>query len=465
MLRLPKSIAGLSQRFRAGSIFLPALLLAFALSTVPALPQQSLSGADRATLLKQQAELFQQMLQKPSDLELAFKYADISAQLGDNEAAVTALERMLLFNPNLPRVDLELGALYFRMGSFDVSRDYFNRAAAANPPGDVQAKINQYLGQIDKVSGGSALSGFVFFGAQYQTDANVAPGSPSISSPISPLVLSLSNDFTKQPDTNIFATAGLLYKYDLGTQSHDTIDATATMFGNHYFKFGRLDLALGEVTGGPRFNFDEPGLGAQAATVRPYAILNEVGLGGNQYFYTYGAGGDFGVAWPDSWGLNGKAELRQKHFSNATDRPTSNQQSGQDKLVSLIGSKGLGDTSTLALEFDFLDQSTEARTLSNYTYAVSGNYSVRYTDPLGLLKFPWQTVFSLARSWGLYQAPDPFFLTTRDDRRWRIGITQNFQVLDNLTLTVQLQRDIVSSNQSLFAYTSDSILVGPQIRF
>jgi hypothetical protein len=30
---------------------------------------------------------------------------------------------------------------------------------------------------------------------------------------------------------------------------------------------------------------------------------------------------------------------------------------------------------------------------------------------------------------------------------------------------VQLQRDIVSSNLSLYAYTSNTVLVGPQIRF
>jgi len=30
---------------------------------------------------------------------------------------------------------------------------------------------------------------------------------------------------------------------------------------------------------------------------------------------------------------------------------------------------------------------------------------------------------------------------------------------------VQLQRDIVSSNLPLYAYTSNSVLVGPQIRF
>ena len=37
--------------------------------------------------------------------------------------------------------------------------------------------------------------------------------------------------------------------------------------------------------------------------------------------------------------------------------------------------------------------------------------------------------------------------------------------LNNVALIVQVQRDIVSSNLSLYGYTSNSVLVGPQIRF
>ena len=106
----------------------------------------------RRALEAQKEALFQQMLRNPANLDVTFAYADVSARLGDYEAAVSALERMLLFNPNLPRVQLELGALYFRMGSYDLARDYFEKAAAANPPPEVRARIDEYLAQIDKAS-------------------------------------------------------------------------------------------------------------------------------------------------------------------------------------------------------------------------------------------------------------------------------------------------------------------------
>src|SRR5579863_4275340 len=117
-----------------------ALVLAGLLAGSPS--AQELSTTERTQLQAQKEQLFQQTLHDPGNLETAFAYANVSAKLGDNEAAVSALERMLLFNPNLPRVQLELGALYFRMGSYDIARTYFERAEAANPPDDVKQRID-----------------------------------------------------------------------------------------------------------------------------------------------------------------------------------------------------------------------------------------------------------------------------------------------------------------------------------
>src|SRR5437764_7647741 len=169
---------------------------------------QLVSGQDRAQLLAEQDRLFQQMLRQPANLEVAFAYAQVSARLGDNEAAATALERMLLFNPNLPRIDLELGALYFRMGSFDLARDYLNKALGPNAAPDVKTRASRYLAEIAGQQSSSHFEGYLFFGAQYQTDANVAPGSPLIHSPIGDVLLIIQ--FVKRPDTNLFGSGAFL---------------------------------------------------------------------------------------------------------------------------------------------------------------------------------------------------------------------------------------------------------------
>lgn len=57
--------------------------------------------------------MLQRMIANPSDLDLAFQYAQASCDAGDYEGAISALERMLIYAPNTPRIQFELGVLYY----------------------------------------------------------------------------------------------------------------------------------------------------------------------------------------------------------------------------------------------------------------------------------------------------------------------------------------------------------------
>lgn len=437
---------------------------------------QPLSSVETARLEARKEALFQQMLRNPANLDVTFAYADVATRLQDYEAAVSALERMLLFNPYLPRVQLELGALYFRMGSFDIARDYFTKAAAANPPTEVRARIDEYLAQIEKATSRHHLSGYVFLGGQYQTDANVAPGSPLIFSPIGPVLL--NSQFLRQPSGSAFASGSVLYSYDLEDQNRDALEVTAVGYLNHYFNsnVSRLDLDLLEVTGGPRFNFPKGGLfGNVLASVKPYVILDEVGLGEAQYFDAYGVGAEYDeTVWRDLL-LKSAFEFRQKNFTNAPDRPLSRGLDGSDKLLTLSATKPVAANAELNLEFDYLDQTTQLPYYTSSSYAVLGGYRVHYDAPLKLTAYPWETSAFLGRAWSLYASPDPccstsgnpfvFSPSSQLTQRWRFGLTESVPVTPRLAIIVQVERDIVSSNLPIYAYTNDSILLGPQIRF
>jgi hypothetical protein len=446
--------------------------LALVLGT-PAAAQDN-GNVDQAALQAKKEALFQQMLADPANLDVIFAYAEAAAQLGDNEGAVSALQRMLLFNPNLPRVDLELGALYFRMGSFAVARSYFHRALAANPPPEIKARVDQYLAQIAIEESPSRLTGYLLMGGQYQSDANLAPGSATINSPIGQLLL--SSQFVKMRDEDVFLTGSALYTYDLGTADRDALEVTGVGFVQRYFRVQRLELDLGEVTAGPRFQFPHLGIpGIESASLKPYAIVNEVGLGQNQYFYTYGNGLE-GTAtlWPD---LAAKMtfEFRHKTFANQPNFPDSTGLDGSDKLVTFALTKPVTPNSALSAEFDFLDQDTAQNFYSNKSYAGLVSYRIRYDDPTGLIGLPWETTISGSRLWSFYGAPNPCCNTSSNPlvfadsdertRHWSFGVTQVFQVSRDIGIFLHLQRDIVSSNLPLYAYTSNSVLIGPLLRF
>jgi hypothetical protein len=238
----------------------------------------------------------------------------------------------------------------------------------------------------------------------------------------------------------------------------------------------RLDLALLEVTAGPRFNFPNGWLIDTNASFRPYGIFDEVGLGWDQYFVASGFGLEYDqIVWNDL-ALKGVFELREKSFANAASRPLSTGLNGSDKLVSLQATKPITANSALNLEFDYLDQSTQLGFYTNMSYAIAGSYRIRYDDPLGVTQYTWETSPFLGRLWSNYAAPDPCCVTgpiidfptgfsSQLTQRWRFGVTQTWQVLPNIAIVLQLERDIISSNLPLYAYNNSSVLIGPQIRF
>ena len=120
----------------------------FAQSATPEVKSavQPQPGVNIDEVQTRRTSLFQRMLEKPDDLDAAFEYAALSVQVGDLEAAVSTLERMLIFAPGLPRLQLELGVLYYRLSAFETARSYFE-AAVAGPdvPEEVRSKVEQYL--------------------------------------------------------------------------------------------------------------------------------------------------------------------------------------------------------------------------------------------------------------------------------------------------------------------------------
>ncbi len=72
-------------------------------------PRQGLGDEERSALEKEYEAAFQAVLKDPGNLDKTFRFAELAVAVGDLEGAISALERMLIYNPKLPRVRLELG--------------------------------------------------------------------------------------------------------------------------------------------------------------------------------------------------------------------------------------------------------------------------------------------------------------------------------------------------------------------
>lgn len=126
------------------------------------------------------SDLFQILINDPDNLDAAFEYALLSVEVGDLEGAIGRLERMLIYVPGLPRVQLELAVLYYRIGAFDEARRYLDLVQQANLPPAVRARVEDFSAQLDQARRPFRVSGSVHVGAQYHTDANLAPNQESV---------------------------------------------------------------------------------------------------------------------------------------------------------------------------------------------------------------------------------------------------------------------------------------------
>jgi tetratricopeptide (TPR) repeat protein len=96
-------------------------------------------------------EAFQLSMQNPSDPPTLAKFAELAIQVGDIEGAISALERLLLIDGDQADVKLELGVLYYRLGSVDAARMYLKSARTSKEASaEVKERADTFLKTIPK---------------------------------------------------------------------------------------------------------------------------------------------------------------------------------------------------------------------------------------------------------------------------------------------------------------------------
>ncbi len=281
-------------------------------------PQQALSDEERAALEKQYETAFQAVLKDPGNLDKTFRYAELAVAVGDLEGAVSALERMLIYNPKLPRVRLELGSLYFRLGSYAIAKSYLTRAIEGEDvPVGVRDRVAAFLEEIENRASLHRLSGSVYGGVRFQTNANAGPTGSAVK--VFGQQAKLDEEFTEQPDYNVFALVSLRHAYDLQNQAGDYIETNAHFYGSKQIEQTQVDLLLADINTGYRAKILPETL--TNATWRPYVLADAVRLDRALFFYTYGGGLNFTNQFKDNLLVDLTFETRIRRYNDTPDAP------------------------------------------------------------------------------------------------------------------------------------------------
>jgi hypothetical protein len=231
--------------------------------------------------------LFERMRANPADLELMFAFAAMAVREGDYEAAIATLERMLIFNPDLPRVKLELASAYYRLGAYDVARMHFDDVLAADPPPEVRDAVAPFLAEIDRRTATSAFSGFFSLGAVWSSNANLGPQDREVRAPFPGGVGLLPEDAVAAPSWGARIGAAVTHRYDLGGATENAWISTASYTGLRYASESAGEFDFVDVTTGPRLTVDGRQFGT---TVRPFAQGGFL-RSADEPLYSFGGGG------------------------------------------------------------------------------------------------------------------------------------------------------------------------------
>lgn len=105
--------------------------------------------ANEAALQERFEAAFVKSYSDPSNVDAALDYANLAVQVKDYEAAIPPLERILMYNPELTEIKLELGIMYFNLGSLDMAKTYFDAVLEdKNVSADVAQQAKDYLGKL-----------------------------------------------------------------------------------------------------------------------------------------------------------------------------------------------------------------------------------------------------------------------------------------------------------------------------
>jgi hypothetical protein len=403
--------------------------------------------------------LFQTMLGSPSNLDTTLRYAMSTEQLGDVEASIGAFERLLFFNPTLSRVRFELGMLYFRLGSYEMARGYFQSAqAGADATPDMVQRSQEYLDTIEKKLQPDQWSGYAQTGFRYQSNASFGPSQQTLFGATRPI----NSQFAPQPDWNWFAAAAVNYVHDFGNQNGDVFEANVIGYDAQQFKVTAVDTGFLDFRAGPRFGIFLDSL--NGASIKPYVVATGATLAGEPYLGSFGGGltMHFNVA---NVSLDPYAEFRRMDYHATELYPLA---SGLDGTLATFGLQAAGPIIEGVrwqgrFAFYHSDDSFPWYSYNRYAFdfwlpclipSLWGGRSWTVTPSAGVS--PW-----------LYRQADPFFnpFTTEHDLEWHAGIGLDIPIQDRFGVGVQVQYRAINSNIPGNIVRDLAVTMGPTVSF
>ncbi|CAJ0869220.1 hypothetical protein AMST5_02117 [freshwater sediment metagenome] len=220
----------------------------------------------------------------PDDDQATYRFVVIATELRDYEAGIGALERLLMFNPNLSRARKELGFLYARLGNWEIAGQHLRAARDSGTLDPAQrAQIDAQLPEVEKRAQPDRLSIRLQTGVRSQSNANYFPAA-NLFQIGGASQLSLGRP---RSEVNTFQLVHASHEYDFGGRG-DRLETHVSAYATEQFNLPQYSVALFTGSIGPRFVVPQ-GM-VDGLSVRPYVSGAVTLLGSTNYLNAGSAG-------------------------------------------------------------------------------------------------------------------------------------------------------------------------------
>ena len=446
--------AGARKRFAAYP-----LAGALALLAAGGVAQAQTQVADQATLLPR-------VLANPADHDSNFAYARASVEARDYEAAIVALERALYFNPNLTRAKYELGALYFKLRSYDMAQRYFDDALKT--PGlepDLRARIEIMLPAAKKELEPSRFTGVLQLGIGASSNVPQAPDFGFVRS----YGADIPNPgpYYQRGGANLTALGEVRHTYDFENQRGDLWETRVAGIGTAQFAFGELSSALFEASTGPRLALAPESL--PGASIRPYVVGSYATIALGRLGSSAGAGVTARFPIGNTFQIKPGVEWRHLNIA-ATSRffeVAATQNTGSLWTGSLAARWSATDRLTFDAKVLFGRNSSLTSTLTSRRFGLEAQARYEFDPPSDLIGWRWSATPFVRYTETRFDAPDVFVdpLVVRVDKQIRIGSQFDMPITKSFGVAALVQYVRNNSNLANYRASAWSGLIGPTLRF
>ncbi len=417
------------------------------------------AAAQQPGLAQHPSELisYGDVLKAPDDLKLNFNYARQEATRGNLAGASTALERILLLEPEWNTARLFYAAVLYRLDDLLAAERELLILSNRRLPEPQALEVKKYLNLIKRKRQRLHVKGFLGIGGRYDTNRNFATNLDGESDPILILGLPAITFIQPEDDFSYRGFGGLNGRYKLSPISRHALYFRLTGIYNEQDSIDEQSFsdAYGEVG----IDYD-----AGFAKIKPHVVGRTFAIDDEQYFTEAGGGVSLERSITPRFNVGAFGVALYQDFNSISVASTGNLRTGNRLQAGASANYAINARNRIGGRVLYDDKSADFDAFAYWNARIELDY-------LFLLGKGSFLQLQGSTSWAEFDAPDPIFspTLTRRDRRYvsrlsvgspltSIGGAVGLELPDALSeVTLQIAADYRRQDSNIGNFSYDNV--------